>query len=49
MSSPEDIPEDREESYPCPFCPEGNIVKIPGGKWGCDSCDWIQEDKIECK
>jgi len=43
MGTPEDMPEDRQESYPCPNCPDGNITKDPkqGNMWQCDSCDWM--------
>jgi ribosomal protein L37AE/L43A len=37
----EDIPEDREESYPCKC--GGNITqdKENGEIWQCDNCDWV--------
>jgi predicted nucleic acid-binding Zn-ribbon protein len=36
----EDIPEDREESHPCPTECGGNITKDKRGIWECDNCDW---------
>ena len=36
--TPESIPEDREESYPCPEC-DGNVTK-KGVIWACDKCDF---------
>ena len=40
---PEDIPEDMEESYPCPNCAEGSITRDPNQKgiWLCDKCPWV--------
>lgn len=36
---PEDIPEDREEAYPCDMCQHGEITKNKEtGKWECDQC-----------
>ncbi len=35
---PEDIPEDREESYPCDEC-GGDITKNSLGEWECSDCD----------
>lgn len=45
MSSPEDIPEDRELSYPCTKCSKelrnGNITKDKdSGHWICDLCKY---------
>lgn len=37
MSIPEDIPEDKAESVPCPGCEDGNVV-IKGNRYGCDKC-----------
>lgn len=34
----DDIPEDREESYPCDC--GGSIAKDKSGVWQCDKCDW---------
>ena len=47
MGTPEDIPEDREISHPCPECLVGNVTKDPkqGGNWQCDNCDWMPELK----
>lgn len=38
----DDIPEDREESFPCPVsgC-GGNVTNGPDG-WGCDKCGWVK-------
>ena len=38
----EDIPEDREKSYPCQC--GGNIKENEDGIWECDTCDWNSED-----
>jgi len=38
MSSFEDIPEDRCESYPCEC--GGNITKT-NGVWSCDNCGGV--------
>ena len=35
----EDIPEDREESYPCEC--DGVITKRKDGKWECDKCQRV--------
>lgn len=42
MNTPESIPEDREQSFPCPNCNEGNVTqdKNQGGMWQCDNCNW---------
>jgi predicted RNA-binding Zn-ribbon protein involved in translation (DUF1610 family) len=52
MNSPEDIPEDREESYPCYTCGDGNMVLLhePGMTkpwWVCDHCGWSPPCKEE--
>lgn len=43
----EDIPEDREVSFPCPIsgC-KGNVIEIHNDLgelrgWECDTCHWI--------
>lgn len=36
----DDIPEDREQSFPCSTGCGGNITQEPDGSWGCDGCDW---------
>lgn len=36
----DDIPEDAEESYPCPEDCGGNVRRDPDGIWCCDTCDW---------
>lgn len=36
----DDIPEDKEESYPCPKCEVGNVILNENGSWECDACDW---------
>ena len=40
MPSPEDTPEDREESYPCPWpgC-YGDVVLCRDNKWRCRKCE----------
>lgn len=35
---PEDIPEDREISYPCDLC--GGSVTKTDDAWECDTCDF---------
>jgi ribosomal protein L37AE/L43A len=45
MCPPEDIPEDREESFPCPECALGSVEKDKDGLWGCDSCTFVPESK----
>jgi hypothetical protein len=37
MSTPESIPEDRQESYECDC--GGSRVQV-GDHWECDKCDW---------
>jgi len=34
------IPEDKEQSFPCPDCDAGSI-KLNGQRWECDSCDFL--------
>jgi ribosomal protein L37AE/L43A len=37
----EAIPEDKQESYPCPECEAGAVTQCDvTGDWTCDSCDW---------
>jgi ribosomal protein L37AE/L43A len=39
----DDIPEDREQSYPCPEDCGGNVVEQvseDGIMFECDKCDW---------
>ena len=48
MTPPEEIPEDREESYECPFCPIGNVT-LQGEYWTCDRCDFISHEKDKMK
>jgi len=33
------IPEDREESFPCPQCNDGNVV-LRDDEYECDKCDF---------
>ena len=44
----DDIPEDREQSFPCPNegC-DGDITqdKKQGGLWQCNKCDWVPPPK----
>jgi Zn-finger protein len=42
---PEDIPEDRCQSFLC-SC-GGNITKNENGLWECDTCPFIANDKKE--
>ena len=41
----DDIPEDREESYPCECGGEISQDKDQGGKWQCNKCDWMPPQK----
>ena len=36
----DDIPEDKQESYPCKC--GGNITKNKNGNWECDSCGFCK-------
>jgi ribosomal protein L37AE/L43A len=48
--SAEDIPEDRQESYPCTECGTGSVTECNvTGDWCCDSCSfWVDpEDHAE--
>jgi len=36
------IPEDKEESYPCPEC--GGSVTKQNNYWECDSCEFCAND-----
>ncbi|MEE9356595.1 MAG: hypothetical protein V3U75_13475 [Methylococcaceae bacterium] len=40
MASFEDVPEDSEESHPCPNCDTGEVT-ADGLLWACDSCGWV--------
>ena len=45
----DDIPEDREQSFPCPTGCGGDVTQDPkqGMQWQCNQCDWmppIQEE-----
>ena len=44
MPAPEDIPEDRAESFPCPECEDGNVTQNKSGQWECDSCDFVRQN-----
>ena len=40
----EDIPEDKEESYPCPNCERGKVTLSEyNSTWECDACNWNYE------
>lgn len=41
------IPEDREMSFPCPDCDNGNVTKNDNGEWECNSCDFVPSIKDE--
>jgi len=42
----DDIPEDREQSFPCEEC-SGEIKKSKNGDWWeCDTCDWRSDGKL---
>ena len=45
MGSFEDIPEDRELSYPCEFC-DGEVEEHLG-EWSCDTCGFRAKDNSE--
>jgi hypothetical protein len=36
----DDIPENQNNSVPCPKCISGNAVEDKQGNWSCDTCDW---------
>lgn len=38
----DDIPEDREPSFPCPECGNGEVTesKFAPKFWECDTCTW---------
>ena len=40
MSTPESIPEDKQESHPCDC--GGSVTKNNFGHWACDSCDFYK-------
>ncbi len=40
----EDIPEDKERSFPCPSCHDG-VVVLSEGVWGCSTCGWNAADE----
>ena len=46
MCPPEDIPEDREQSFPCPSCNDGSVV-LAKGVWGCSTCGWEAPQKSD--
>lgn len=38
------IPEDREQSFPCPECGSGNVTLQPNLIWWeCDECEFAKE------
>jgi ribosomal protein L37AE/L43A len=39
----DDIPEDYQESFPCPECVEGNVTKNDLGMWECDICSFAAD------
>jgi predicted RNA-binding Zn-ribbon protein involved in translation (DUF1610 family) len=43
------IPEDREQSFPCPAGCGGNVTldHDQGISWQCDKCDWMPPSKEE--
>ena len=40
----DDIPEDRDESYPCPVDGCDGTVSLLDHVWECDTCDWKHEE-----
>lgn len=38
----DDIPEDKEPSYPCPECENGRVTQM-GFDWTCDTCPFFVE------
>ena len=47
---PDSIPEDYQQSFPCPECEEGNVTKNTTededlGVWECDTCPWWSSPK----
>jgi len=44
----DDIPEDRDPTYACPRCDNGNVTQMPKSKkWVCDSCGWTPKEDIK--
>jgi ribosomal protein L37AE/L43A len=41
----DDIPEDREESYPCQC--GGNVTADANNLWTCDKCEWRSDGLTE--
>jgi len=41
----DDIPEDREASFPCPLC-GGDITNMPELGWVCNQCDWVPDKDL---
>lgn len=48
MNSFDDIPEDKEESYPCPACEDGNLTENSDGSWSCDNgeCQYVAGEEV---
>ena len=40
----DDIPEDREQSFPCPEPGCDGCVTLIDGFWQCDTCDFIRKE-----
>ncbi len=37
----EEIPEDKQEAYPCPECEKGSVyINQVQEVWECDHCEW---------
>ena len=43
----DDIPEDREQSFQCPQCENGDITLNKDGEWECDSCDFCVKQEAK--
>ncbi|MCK5612081.1 hypothetical protein KAR91_59975 [Candidatus Pacearchaeota archaeon] len=41
MTCFDDIPEDKEQCFPCEIC--GGNIKLIDGFWQCDTCDFEPE------
>lgn len=42
----DDIPEDREPTYPCPKCRGVVAQNIISGAWECMDCDFKNEESV---
>lgn len=45
MTILESIPEDKQQSFPCPECTNGSITKNIHNIWFCDTCDFWRTEQ----